>query len=309
MSGASSEFAVRASGLKKQMGKTDAVVDVSFDVPFGSVFGLIGRNGAGKTTTIRMLLGLLRPDAGRSEVLGEDSLSLSRAARLRIGYLSEEEFPYDDLSLPRTLEYVSGFFSDWDWDLSERLMERFAVPADTPLDQLSAGERRKAELVLVLAQNPDLLILDDPAAGLDTVVRRDFLWAALDVARTEGKAVLFTSHVLTDVERVADTVAFLHEGRVRLVSSLDDLKARTKRLVFAGHAKDADRIEVPGEFVRRTERGDLVVVTEGFDAASAEALRASWGDVSVEDLNLEEIFVEVLGRASEAEGTTKGEAA
>jgi len=289
--------AVRASGLKKRMGKTDAVVDVSFDVPFGSVFGLIGRNGAGKTTTIRMLLGLLRPDAGSSQVLGEESLSLSKAARLRIGYLSEESFPYDDLSLPRTLEFVSAFFPNWDWDLSERLMERFAVPNDTPLDALSAGERRKAELVLVLAQNPDLLILDDPAAGLDTLVRRDFLWAALDVARKEGKAVLFTSHVLTDVERVADTVAFLEEGRVRLISPLDDLKARMKRLVFEGHARDADALVVPGEIARRKERRDLIVVTERFDERETEALRASWGDVVVEDLNLEEIFIEVLGRA------------
>jgi ABC-2 type transport system ATP-binding protein len=292
--------AVRADGLRKRIRRTEAVKDVSFEVPFGSVFGLIGRNGAGKTTTIRLLLGLLRPDAGRSEVLGDDSLALSKGVRRRIGYLSEDSFPYDDLSLPRTLEFVSAFFPDWSWDLSERLMERLAVPSDTPLSALSAGERRKAELLLVLAQDPDLLILDDPAAGLDTVVRRDFLWAALEVARDEGKAVLFTSHVLTDVERVADTVAFLDQGTILFQTALDDLKAKTKRIVVGGAAQRGDPIAVPGEILRRSEKSDLVVVTTEFDPVATQALRASYGEVLVEDLNLEDIFVEVLGNAPKA---------
>ena len=289
------DVAVRATGLAKRMGKTDAVRDVSFEVPFGSVFGLLGRNGAGKTTTIRMLLGLLRPDAGRSWVLGEDSLELPRGTRQRIGYLSEESFPYDDLSLPRTLEFVAGFFPEWDWDRSEALLRRFAVPDDRPLSELSAGERRKAELVLVLAQSPDLLVRDDPAAGLDTVVRRDFLWAALEVAREEGKAVLFTSHVLTDVERVADTVAFLDEGRIRLVAELDDLKSRMKRITVEGGVPQRAEIHVPGEIARRGRKQDLTLVTDRFDPRVVDALRASHAGVVVEDLNLEEIFVEVLG--------------
>ncbi len=297
------DVAVRAEGLRKRMRRTEAVRDVTFEVRCGSVFGLIGRNGAGKTTTIRLLLGLLRPDAGRSEVFGEDSLSLSKGTRQRIGYLSEEPFPYDDLSLPRTLEFVSAFFPNWNWDLAERLMERLAVPQDTPLSALSAGERRKAELLLVLAQDPDLLVLDDPMAGLDTVVRRDFLWAALDVARGEGKAVLFTSHVLTDIERVADAVAFIDAGRVLFQTGLDDLKAKTKRIVVAGAARRGDPIRVPGEILRRDEKGDLVVVTTDFDPLAIQALRASYGNVTLEDLNLEEIFVEVLGDAPKRAAT------
>ena len=296
------DVAVRAVGLQKRIRRTEAVTGVSFDVPFGSVFGLIGRNGAGKTTTIRLLLGLLRPDGGRSEVFGEDSLALSRETRRRIGYLSEESFPYDDLSLPRTLEFVSAFFPSWDWDRCNRLREMLAVPEDKPLSALSAGERRKAELLIVLAQDPDLLVLDDPAAGLDTVVRRDFLWAALEVAREEGKAVLFTSHVLTDVERVADTVAFLDAGRVLFTTGLDDLKAKTKRIVISGAAERGAPILVPGEILRRREKRDLVVVTTAFDPIALHALRSTFGDVAVEDLNLEEIFVEVVGNAPKGAG-------
>ncbi len=288
------QVAVRVEGLRKRFGKTEAVRDLSFEVPFGSVFGLLGRNGAGKTTTIRMLLGLLRSDAGTAEVLGEQAPDLSRATRRRIGYLSEQPFPYDDLSLPRTFEFVSAFFPDWDWDRTNGLVERFDVPCDRPLDELSVGERRKAELILVLAQNPDLLILDDPASGLDTVVRRDFLWAALDVAREEGKAVLFTSHVLSDVERVADRVAFLDDGRLRLIGELDDLKSRMRRVTIAGGVEHRAAIAVPGEIVRRGEKHDLIVITDRFDPRATEALRASYQDVLVEELDLEEIFVEVL---------------
>jgi len=291
------DVAVRAEGLTKRLGATDAVRDVSFDVHAGSVFGLIGRNGSGKTTTIRMLLGLLRPDAGRSSVFGEDSLELSAAARRRIGYLSEEEFPYDDLPVPELLEWLSAFFPAWDWDRAERWVKRFEVSRTKLLKEMSKGERRRAELILVLAQDPDLLVLDDPALGLDATVRRDFLSAALEMARDEGKTVLFTSHVLTDVERVVDTVAFLERGALRTCAPLDEVKARTKRLVLPGAAM-AD-VVVPGEVRRRTEGGDLVVVTEAFGPALEATLRARHPSLAVEDLNLEEIFVEVLGRPEE----------
>ena len=294
----SEAIVVRAEGLTKRLGETDAVHDLSFDVREGAVFGLVGRNGAGKTTTLRMLLGLLRPDAGRSTVFGEDSLDLSAAARRRIGYLSEEEFPYADLPVPELLEWLSAFFPAWDWDRAERWVKRFDVSRSKLLNEMSKGERRRAELILVLAQDPDLLVLDDPALGLDATVRRDFLTAALEMARDDGKTVLFTSHVLTDVERVVDTVAFLERGALRSCGALDDVKARTKRIVLPGAA--AADVVVPGEVRRRKDGRDLVVVTEAFGPALEATLRAKHPSLEVEDLNLEEIFVEVLGRPDEA---------
>src|SRR5262245_33052234 len=183
---------IRVEGLSRSFGATEAVRGLSFAVRAGSIFGLLGPNGSGKTTTIRLLLGLLRPDAGASFVFGEDSRRLSQRCRQRIGYLSEEPFPYQNWTLEQVLRFVATFFPAWDWAHTNALVQRFGVPTRQALVWMSAGQRRLAELLLVLAQRPDLLILDDPAVGLDVTVRREFLWAALEIARDEGKAVLFT---------------------------------------------------------------------------------------------------------------------
>lgn len=281
-----------ARGLGKRFGAVQAVRDLSFAVERGSVFGLLGKNGAGKTTTIQLLLGLLRPDAGSSSILGEDSLALSQAVRRRVGYLSESGFEFDDLPLPYLVRYYAAFFERWDWDYTNELARRLAVPQDRPLNVLSVGERRKCELLLVLAQKPDLLILDDPALGLDTTVRREFLWAALDAAREQGSAVLFTSHVLTDVERVVDTVGLMQDGTMRLVAPLDDLKERTKRLILPA---DADAGPIPGECTRSHSGREVAIVTTAFTPELLDRLRQRAGFVGVEDMNLEDIFCDLVG--------------
>jgi ABC-2 type transport system ATP-binding protein len=288
-------FVIETHDLTRSYGTVEAVKGLSFHVEPGSVFGLLGKNGSGKTTTIKLLLGLLWPDHGESSVLGENSRRLSPGCRQRIGYLSEAPFPYADLPMPALLRFVSAFFPTWDWNYSQELVKRFDVPLDRPLQTMSAGERRKCELLLVLAQQPDLLILDDPALGLDVTVRREFLWAALEVARREGKAVLFTSHVLTDVERVVDTVGVIDGGRLLLQAPLEELQARTKRLVFRlpGEAA-AGPAEVPGELSRESRGKDLLVVTASFTPELEAGLRASMPLTAVEDLNLEDIFIALV---------------
>jgi ABC-2 type transport system ATP-binding protein len=288
-------FVIEAHDLTRNYGKVEAVKGVSFQVAPGSVFGLLGKNGSGKTTTIKMLMGLLWPDQGESSVLGENSRRLSAECRKRIGYLSEAPFPYADLPVPALLRFVSAFFPRWDWNYSNELVARFAVPLDRPLQAMSAGERRKCELLLVLAQQPDLLILDDPALGLDVTVRREFLWAALEVARNEGKAVLFTSHVLTDVERVVDTVGVLDGGRLLLQAPLEELQERTKRLVFSlpGEAMPGPLV-VPGELSRERRGKDVLVVTADYSPDLEAKLRESTYLATVEDLSLEDIFIALV---------------
>jgi ABC-2 type transport system ATP-binding protein len=299
------QFVIEATGLSRRFGTTEAVHNLSFQLDAGSVYGLLGKNGSGKTTTIKLLLGLLWPDAGSSRVLGEDSRSLTSACRQRIGYLSEEPFPYNDLPLPALLQFVSCFFPHWDWDHANGLVERFRVPLDRPLNGMSLGQRRLSELLLVLAQKPDLLILDDPGQGLDVTVRREFLWAALELARDEGKAVLFTSHVLTDVERIVDTVGILESGRMKVQAPLEDLQTRLKRLLFARSSNEApEPPTVPGEVLREHQGRDVVVVTERYTPELEANLRRGAGLTAVEHLNLEEIFLTVVdgktGSAREA---------
>jgi ABC-2 type transport system ATP-binding protein len=297
-------FVIEAKGLSRSFGGTEAVHNLSSSVEAGAVYGLLGKNGSGKTTTIKLLLGLLWPDSGSSQVLGEDSRFLSPRCRQRIGYLSEEAFPYNDLPLPALLAFVSAFFPHWDWAYANALVKRFAVPTDQPLNSMSLGQRRLCELLLVLAQKPDLLILDDPALGLDVTVRREFLWAALQVAREEGKAVLFTSHVLTDVERVVDTIGILDAGGLRLQAPLAELHLRMKRLRFTLPGDDSPAPgPVPGERLRERQGRDLVVVTEQYTPELEGELRRTAGLTGVEELNLEDIFVAVVdGRPAAAQG-------
>src|SRR5262249_11079141 len=162
---------IRAHELSRSYGSVEAVRGLSFAVPPGPICGLLGRNGSGRTTTIRLLLGLLWPDAGASFVLGEDSRSLSPACRRRVGYLSEEPFPYNDMPLQQLVRFVAAFFPTWDWDYTNELIRRFELPG-SPLAAMSAGQRRLAEPMLAPAPRPDLRIVDDPGPGPGGVVAR-----------------------------------------------------------------------------------------------------------------------------------------
>ncbi|MEM6674620.1 MAG: ABC transporter ATP-binding protein [Planctomycetota bacterium] len=288
-----SDAVIQAAGLRKSYGDKEAVRGLDFEVERGRIFGLIGPNGAGKSSTIRMLMGLSRPDEGSVRVFGEEATRMQRATRQRIGYLSEQSIEDHGLPLSGLLRYHSAFFPTWDWDRVDELARRIDVPRDRPLDEMSAGQRRRCELVLTLAHDPDLLVLDDPTVGLDATVRRDFLWAALELARDDGKTIVFTSHVLHDVERIVDTVAILRDGRLAAYDELDALLGRTKRVVL----RDAAGAEVPtldGELSRESRGSDLVVVTERFDDALERELRGRH-DAIVENLNLEELFCEHAG--------------
>ena len=295
------ETVVLVQQLRKQRGDRVVLDGVSFAIERGHVFGLIGPNGAGKTTTIKILLGLLRPDAGTVEVFGKAPMSLPAADRQRIGFLSESslrELP--DLPVTELLEYQSHFFPAWDWSYGEQLVERLAVPRGQRLYAMSEGERRKTELLIALAHRPELLILDDPALGLDAVARREILWATLAAARDDGTTILFTSHILQDVERVVDDVLVLDRGRVRVQGPLEQVLARTKRLVYV----DAGDVPpVPGEVSRTRHGRDLVVVTSEFSSELPH--RATGPAPAVEHLNLEEIFCAFFaGGANGEPGTT-----
>jgi ABC-2 type transport system ATP-binding protein len=288
----SGNTAARLEGVSRSFGEREALREVSFRVERGSVVGLLGPNGAGKSTALRILLGLLRPDAGRSEVFGEDSMRLSRTVRQRLGYLSEREFPHGDLPVAVLLRWMAAFFDRWDDARVRGLAALMGVDLARNLRDLSVGQRRKAELFLCLAPDPELLVLDDPWLGIDAIARAEVLDVVLRAARDEGKTVLFTSHVLGDVERIADRIVLLSGARVRADDDLDALKARTKRWRIEPAPGVAPvSLRVPGEVKRTVRGGILEVVTDAHDPAAVETLRAAGHAVDVEDLDLEAIFV------------------
>ena len=280
--------------VSKRRGEKQALAELSLSLARGRVTGLIGPNGAGKTTAIELLLGLLRPDAGEVRVFGQQALGLPWPLRQRIGYLAERSREHDlpNLTVPELLSWQSCYFDKWDPAWCATVVARLGAVTDQRIGTLSEGHRRRAEMVLALAHRPDLLVLDDPALGLDALARRDLLWATIDAVRDEGTTVLFTSHVLQDVERIVDDICILDRGRVRLQGSLDDVLARSKRLVLP--ADRAPAAPLPGEVKRETRGRETVVVTTAFDASVGAGLVAAGIEPRVDPMNLEEIFCTVV---------------
>ena len=181
--------------------------------PIGTVYGFLGRNGAGKSTTIKMLLGMVQPNYGRVELLGHEVASLPPEVRARIAYLAEGHPLYGWMTVAEAARFARSFHADrWNQGLLDQILDHFEIPARAKLRRLSNGQRANVALALAIAPDPDLLILDDPTLGLDTVARRDFLMSMIHLVQRQGRTILFSSHILTDVERVADRIGILVDG-------------------------------------------------------------------------------------------------
>ena len=290
--------AILLENVHKSFGTARAVQGLSMAVEPGSVVGLLGLNGAGKTTALRLLAGLLRPDRGLVSVLGHESWTLPPEVRRRIGYLSERSFPFD-LALGEAAGFVSRFYPTWDASYFLSLAVRLKLPADVPYSRLSRGHQRKLQLALTLAPRPEVLLLDDPALGLDVAVRREFIDGVLPLLQERRSTVLFSSHVFSDVERIADSIAILHQGRLLLHEPLDDLKERARQIVVSGAVPPA----LPGT-VRRIARGPETRITALDPGDGAlEALRKEGTSVEVSPISLEDFFLDVVAGADAAGAT------
>jgi len=220
----SSESVVAVTGLSRRFGPRVALDDVSMFVPRGSVLGLVGENGAGKTTLIRHLLGSLRAQSGAVRVFGLDPVADPVGVLARVGYLSERRDLPGWMRIDQFLRYTQAFYPGWDEAYAEKLLQQFQLDPAQKIKSLSQGQEAKTGLLTALAYRPDLLILDEPSSGLDPVVRRDILEAIIRTVADAGRTVLFSSHLLDEVERVADYVVMLQRGRVVLSGRTDDVR-------------------------------------------------------------------------------------
>src|SRR5947209_8519013 len=216
---------IRVENLTRRYGATVALDGLSLRVPRGSVFGLVGANGAGKTTLIRHLLGLLRAQGGSVRVFERDPVRDPVGVLARVGYLSEENDLPPWMRVHELLRYVRAFYPGWEDSYAEELRETFALDPAARVRDLSRGQKARAGLLVALAYRPELLILDEPSTGLDPLARRDILAAVLRTVAQEGRTVIFSSHLLDEVERVSDHVALIDQGRVLTQGPLDDVRA------------------------------------------------------------------------------------
>jgi len=294
-----SVLALSFEGVSRAFGRKVALEDVSLRVEPGSVLGLVGSNGAGKTTALRLAHGFLYPDAGRIRTLGLDPAKDGREVRTRVSLLSEESSLYPWMRISEIVRFAAAIHPRFDRDHAENLRKRLDLDPHAKIGTLSRGTRAKVALVLAVAARPDLLLLDDPTAGLDPLVRREVLEGILDAVPAEGGAVVYASHLVHDVERVADRIAVMDRGRIRLDEPLEELKARMRRAtaVFEGDAPSASAI--PGCVSSRSDGRVLTVVSDAANGSLASALQAlGASSVEVESLNLEDILVALLERGS-----------
>ncbi|MGD9126106.1 MAG: ABC transporter ATP-binding protein [Planctomycetia bacterium] len=285
--------AIQFNHVSKHFGHTAALDRVSLQIPEGSVFAMLGENGAGKTTAIKIMLGLLEPDAGISTVLGLDSQRDGLEIRKKVGYVPEQPDLYDWMTVEEIGDFTAAFYSHEFLTGYLQMITEFRVPPRQKIKSLSKGMRAKVSLSLALAHDPALLILDEPTSGLDAMVRREFLESMVDRAAT-GRTVFLSSHQIHEVERVADYVAILREGDLLTVEPLDDLKADCHRLTLTLRDNTTDPPKVPGTILECRDHGrQIEYLLRGVKPSHLATLseQPDMEQVEITSPNLEEIFI------------------
>jgi ABC-2 type transport system ATP-binding protein len=289
------DVVLETSGLTKYYGRTLAVDHFDLKVPRGCVCGFVGRNGAGKTTVIKLVLGLLQPTAGSSRLLGCDSTELTPAIRQRIGYVTEGHRLFRWMSIGELERFQRAFFpKQWEGKLFGDMMEYFGLPKKRKIKDLSSGERAQVSLALVLASNPEVLIMDDPTLGLDAATRRQFLEGAIRFIMREGRTVLFSSHILADVERVADRIVVIDKGVLKANCSLEQFRAAVKKVVFSFRDSVPAEVNIGGllHYGRSQRELEVTLVGAGDDEISEWARLAGAERHQIVKMSLEDQFIE-----------------
>jgi ABC-2 type transport system ATP-binding protein len=296
----SDECILRTHELTLSYGKNLAVNALSLNVRRGEIYGFLGRNGAGKTSTIRMIMGISKPDRGTIEFDGEGLRRIGNKQKRMIGYVSQEQFFYPWMTCQGIGKFVRGLFPTWDDGEFLRLMSVLELPHDRKIAHLSGGMRVKLALALALAHRPAILILDEPTAGLDPVARREFLDIIRLQAREHNRTTFFSSHLIDEVERVADRVGIIHRGRLQFEGPLDQLQDTVREISLEAtedaQAKIQSTIDCGLRYLRRGLDDRPTAIFQG----TAEAWQAADGiGITSTSVSLEDAFI---GLASEDMG-------
>lgn len=286
-------FIVEITGLHKAFGKQQVLQGVDWRIEPGKVIGLLGRNGAGKSTLLECLLGLREADAGASSVFGEPATALSDHVRADIGYVPQQSELFTWLTPLQLLDYFKALYPRWNTAKVDGLMQRWGFGGEAghkQIGKLSGGEKQRLSIIRALAHDPKLLVLDEPVASLDPVGRRDFLHELVDGVIERDTTVIFSTHILSDLERVALDVAFLQGGKITLQAPLDELLESAHRITGTGAALAG--LKFVDEIRRQQDAGGGVSILARLSGAEAAALRAG-PELRVETLSLEDLFVEV----------------
>ncbi len=304
---------IEINGLQKRFNKTNAVDGLTLNVPAGSVTAFLGPNGAGKTTTIKCLLNLYQPDGGSAKILGTESTGLGPKEFSRIGYVSENMELPEWMTVRQLLDYCRPMYETWDSAFEARMLKDFDLPPEQKLKNLSRGMKMKAALLSSLAYRPKLVVLDEPFSGLDPLVRDEFIHGLLELTEVEGWTVFVSSHDIEEVERLTDRVAIIHQGRLQLDESNDDLLGRFRRVEVTLTGSAAPPLAKPDGWLDLKTDGRLATFIHSRHANGniAGQVNEAYGPearMQVHPMTLREVFV-ALARTYRLSGAveSKGE--
>ncbi len=282
------ENVLSVAGLKRSFGSFTAVNELDLSVNAGEIYGFLGVNGAGKTTTIRMLMGIIAPDSGTIELLGEKTKRTTLKLKQQIGYVSQDQTFYPWMTAEMLGKFVGGLYPTWDTEEYRRLLKVLEVPSNRKVSNLSGGMKVKLALALAIAPRPSLLILDEPTAGLDPVARREFLEIIMHQSREYGRTTFFSTHLLDEVERAADRVGIIHQGKKRFEGQLEDLRDRVREITLAPEEQLPEgfelwrELEVADADADADERRVIAnAAPEEWDAYGREGVQLSLDDIFI----------------------------
>lgn len=289
--------AIEVHNLSHQYNGRPVYQDLTFTVPQGSICGLLGKNGQGKTTLVNILMGFLRPTAGSCLVLGENSHSLPPDVRRRVGLLHEGHQAYEFMTIAQTERFFRGFYPDWNADIFYSLVKKMGLSHGHRVGNMSCGQRSQVVLGVIMAQNPDLLILDDYSMGLDAGYRRLFLDVLHDFAAMEGKTIFVTSHIVQDLEQLVDTIFFLDQGRITRTGLKEFLTSFKKYVFFS----NSGTVPLEDEVIKGVERRRNLFTVYSYQDPDTVTQQLSRQGVEVRDLRradmtLEDGFIGLMGK-------------
>jgi ABC-2 type transport system ATP-binding protein len=301
-----SDLAISTQGLVKVYSQVRAVDGLNLNVPRGAVYGFLGRNGAGKTTTIKTLLGLARPTAGAAQVLGLDIVRDRIEILRRVAFVGENKALYDGLTATEMLRFTRAFYPKWSGEAAEMCAQRLEIPMTQKFAKLSKGNRAKVWLLLAMGQNAELMLLDEPTAGLDPFMNDALLKLLAEEYAAEGRTVFFSSHHLAEVEQICDWVGIMDEGRMLLEARLEDIREHYRLVIAAGRDLPATA-SAPVVTITRNGEFSRYLLARGAETFAAGLKSQGAAVTHVTPLNLREVFVELVRKEEACTSGNVGE--
>jgi ABC-2 type transport system ATP-binding protein len=282
--------AFQISGLVKEFPEF-RLGGLELELDAGMVLGYVGPNGSGKTTTMHCMVGLIKPEEGSIKIFGNENDPNDTSWKFDIGYVGDKHVFYENWSGSKNLNFLSQFYPDWSHEYADELAKRFEVPLNKSAKDLSSGNRVKLSLIGALAHYPKLLILDEPTAGLDPVVRTEFLEVLFDVVETGERAIFYSTHILSDISRIADELAFLHNGQIKLKSAKEDLTEKWRAITFK---LDKEAVDITSTVKVETQGNDYKIISSDAAATLEHLNQLGAADINETRMSIDDIAVEIL---------------